>query len=56
MQDSEEKTDPKRNPLYGTLKVHLMYVCPRRLTPFFIVSYYIKWVKTSWTDSTKKVH
>ena len=23
-------------------------VCPR--TPFYIISYFIKWVKTSWTD------
>ena len=26
-------------------------VCPRSLCPFCIVSYYIKWDKTSWTDS-----
>ena len=26
-------------------------VCPRRRDPFNIVSYYIKWVTTSWTHS-----
>ena len=24
-------------------------VCPRSSDPFYIVSYYIKWVTTSWT-------
>ena len=24
-------------------------VCPRSLDPLYIVTYYIKWVKTSWT-------
>ena len=26
-------------------------VCPRSSDPFFIVSYYIKWITTSWTYS-----
>ena len=26
-------------------------VCPRSSDPFQIVTYYIKWVTTSWTDS-----
>ena len=26
-------------------------VCPRSSYPFYVVSYYIKWVTTSWTDS-----
>ena len=26
-------------------------VCPRSSDPFYIVSYYIKWVTTSWTYS-----
>ena len=26
-------------------------VCPRRLDPIYVVIYYIKWAKTSWTDS-----
>ena len=26
-------------------------VCPRSSDPFYIVSYYIKWVTTSWTHS-----
>ena len=25
-------------------------VCPRSNDPFYIVTYYIKWVTTSWTD------
>ena len=28
-------------------------VCARRLNPFYIVTYYIIWVKTSWTYSRK---
>ena len=27
-------------------------VCPRSNDPFYIVSYYIKWVTTSWTDGS----
>ena len=27
-------------------------VCPRSIEPFYIVTYYIKWVKTSWTNSS----
>ena len=30
----------------------IMTVCPRSRDPFYIVSYYIKWVTTSWTFST----
>ena len=29
-------------------------VCPKSLDIIYIVSFYINWVKTSWTDSTKK--
>ena len=29
----------------------LSTVCPRSLDPIYIVTYYIIWVKTSWTDS-----
>ena len=25
-------------------------VCPRSSDPFYVVTYYIKWVTTSWTD------
>ena len=28
-----------------------MYLCPRSLDPFCIVSYFIKWVKPSWIYS-----
>ena len=27
-------------------------ICPRSIDPFYIVTYYIKWVTTFWTDST----
>ena len=27
-------------------------VCPRSCDPFYIITYYIKWVTTSWTHST----
>ena len=27
-------------------------VCPRSGDPFYVVTYYIKWVTTSWTDGT----
>ena len=32
-------------------------VCPRSSNPFCVVTYYIKWVTTSWTHSiyTKKL-
>ena len=30
----------------------LFTVCPRSSDPFYIVSYYIKWVTTSWTDGS----
>ena len=35
--------DPVKNP--GT-------VCPGSSDPFYVVTYYIKWVTTSWTHST----
>ena len=30
-------------------------VCPRGSDPFYIIGYYIKWVKTSWTDGKVNV-
>ena len=30
-------------------------VCPRSSDPFYIVTYYKKWVTNSWTHSIKKV-
>ena len=30
-------------------------VCPRSSDPVYIVTYYIEWVNTSWTDGNKKV-
>ena len=30
---------------------HVHTICPRSSDPFYIVSYYIKWVITSWTHS-----
>ena len=32
---------------YGT-------VCPRNSEPFYVVTYYIKWVTTSWTYSIRE--
>ena len=31
-------------------------VCPRGLVPFYIIRYYIKWFKTSWTHSKLDYH
>ena len=36
------------------MEVTTITVCPRRSDPFYIVSYYIKCVTTSWTYSTRK--
>ena len=37
-------------------KAKIYTVCSKSLDPFYIVTYYIKWVKTSWTYSmTKKI-
>ena len=30
-------------------------MCPRSSFPFYIVSYYIKWVTTFWTNSNMKI-
>ena len=30
-------------------------VCPRSLNPFYVVSKYIKWVKTSWTYTGMRI-
>ena len=32
---------------------HLCTICPGSSDPFYIVTYYIKWVTTSWTHSIK---
>ena len=31
--------------------MNIITICPRSSDPFYIVSYYIKWVTTSWTHS-----
>ena len=33
-------------------KLLIAVICPRISDPFNIVTYYIKWVTTSWTEST----
>ena len=33
----------------GDLCLLVLNICLRSLVQFYIVSYYIKWVKTSWT-------
>ena len=35
---------------YTAKQTHLSTVCPRNRDPFYIVTYYIKWITTSWTD------
>ena len=30
-------------------------VCPRSFDPIYIVTYYIKWVKTSWPESNSEI-
>ena len=41
----------------GKISKELDTLCPRSLDPFDTVTYYIKWLKTSWTDSkVKKFH
>ena len=35
----------------GSFKVLVITICPRSSGPFYIVTYYIKWVNTSWTYS-----
>jgi len=30
-------------------------VCPRSSDQFYVVTYYIKWVTTSWTDSRRYI-
>ena len=30
--------------------------CPKSLDPVYIVTYYIKWVTTSWTDGMLSSH
>ena len=35
-----------------TFNWRLFTVCPRSSDPFYLVTHYIKWVPTSWTDST----
>ena len=31
-------------------------VCPISSYPFYIVTYYIRWVTTSWTDGKKQTN
>ena len=35
---------------YSELPSYISNVCPRSSDPFYILSYYIIWVTTSWTD------
>ena len=32
------------------------FLCPGSSDPFYVVSYYIKWVTTSWTHSRKEIN
>ena len=40
-----------RAPTIDTENITRYTVCPKRLGPFYIVTYYIKWVKTFLTGS-----
>ena len=40
---------PEQEKFSGKLKVSTP--CPRSIAPFYIVSSYIKWVKTTWAYS-----
>ena len=40
----------------GKIKRKKTTKCPGNSDPFHIVTYYIKWVTTSWTDGMKKAH
>ena len=39
--------------LYFLLCKTLCTVCPRSSDPFYVVTYYIEWVTTSWTHSSE---
>ena len=41
--------------LYLNLKIINANICPRGSDPLYIVSYYIKWVTTSWTHSILQI-
>ena len=43
------------NALLNNFRLHELdcTVCPRSSDPFYVVTYYIKWVTTSWTYSIK---
>ena len=44
--------DPPRICIYVSLEgIHINTICPRSSDLFYIVSYYTKWVTTSWTHS-----
>ena len=41
--------------MFMTVENLIMHtICPRSIDPFYIVTNYIKWVKTSWTDKKKR--
>ena len=47
----DPETEPQGKAKAPVSKViNVSTVCPRSLDPIFIVTYCIKWVKTSWTD------
>ena len=43
---------PQCKQTFCVLWIH-QTVCPRSIDPFYIVSYFIKWVTTSWTCSIR---
>ena len=55
-QDFFLKTVPRRSDSRMFLGAKFLYewytVCPRSSDLFYILTYYLKWVPTSWTHST----
>ena len=61
--ENERKNEKEREPerelereweKYIVWKMHTL--CPRSSNPFYIATYYIKWVTTSWTHSIFVFH
>ena len=52
--DVSRRHSPSLSKLFRTLQKYVITVCPRSSDPFYIVTYYIKWVTTSWTHSLDK--
>ena len=48
-----QRSNKEKDTLYANTKLDqgiYTTVCPRSSGPFYVVTYYIKWVTTSWTS------